>query len=412
LTGDGARVATEIEEVAVGTHQLKLGMYVSRLDRPWLGTPFPLQGFLIDSLEKIELVRKLCDDVYIDVAKSVPGIERSISKSKPYYTQPIGPKVRTTYADRDMAEELPRAREAYAGAEALASRILDDVRAGRDVSAAAVKDVVLPIVDTIVRSPDAFFWIDCLKRRDATAYSHAITCSALAAAFGRHMGFPEPTLATLATGAFLLDFGKALLPVDLLDHPRTLDADQTRAMRRHVEYSVAVVERMGIRDKHIDQMVRTHHERFDGTGYPDHLRNDQIPMFGRFAGLIDSFDAMTSPRPHRKPFSRHEALQQLYRAGDVLFQKEVVEQLIQCVGVYPIGTLVELNSGEVALVLAQNRARHLRPRVLLLMSPDKTLLKDFSELDLMRQAEHSSALQIRHVLEPNAYGLDPAELFL
>jgi HD-GYP domain-containing protein (c-di-GMP phosphodiesterase class II) len=405
-------VATEIEEHQVGTHQLKLGMYVSRLDRPWLGTPFPLQGFLVDSIEKIELVRKLCDDVYIDVHKSVAGTEKHLYKPKPVYTAPIGPRIKTQYVDREVAEEMPRARDAHAGAEAMASRLLDDVRAGRDVSAAAVKDVVLPIVDSIVRSPDAFFWIDCLKRRDATAYSHALTCSALAAAFGRHMGFPEPTLATLATGAFLLDFGKALLPTDLLDHDRPLDHDQQRAMRRHVEYSVDVIARMGIRDKHIDQMVRTHHERYDGSGYPDRLRNTQIPMFGRFAGLIDSFDAMTSPRPHRRPFSRHEALQQLYRAGDVLYQREVVEQLIQCIGVYPIGTLVELNTGEVGLVLAQNRARHLRPRVLLLTSPDKQLMKDFPELDLMHQAEGSTGIQIAHVLEPNAYGLDPAELFL
>jgi len=142
------------------------------------------------------------------------------------------------------------------------------------------------------------------------------------------------------------------------------------------------------------------------------MRN-QIPLFGRMAGLIDSYDAMTSTRVFRKAASAHHALQQLYRHGDQLFQREVIEQLMQCLSVYPTGSLVQLSSGEVAIVMAQNHARRLRPRVMLLMTADKILRENFVELDLMTQAEGDVPVrEIIATLEPGAFGLDPTELYL
>lgn len=410
-------MAREIEERLIGTHQLKLGMFVCRLDRPWVGMPFGMQGFRIASIEQIQMLRELCNDVYIDLVKS-SGAYTPPQRGKlplPTEKERIGPLRPTTYVDTATHdEEAPRAREAQQNAEVLASKILADVRAGRALSSQDVVDTVMPIVASVVRSADAFFWVNCLRRRDSYAYSHAITCSALATAFGRHMGFPEKDLVALATGGLLFDIGKAVLPEKLLEHAGPLTDAEFRESRKHVAYSLRILKELGVTEPAIVRMVATHHERYDGSGYPDGLKGSHIPLFGRMAAVIDSFDAMTSERPHKKAQSRHEALQQLYRCSDVLYQREIVEQLTQCLGVYPTGSLVELNTGEVAIVMAQNRARQLRPRVMMLTSADKELNPGFPQFDLMNQAENDPQYQIGivRVLEPGSYGLDPAELFL
>jgi HD-GYP domain-containing protein (c-di-GMP phosphodiesterase class II) len=267
----------------------------------------------------------------------------------------------------------------------------------------------------VLRCADAFFWINSLRKKDAYVYSHAINCSALAAAFGRHMGFPEDALIDLATGGLLLDVGKAELPDDLLALPGELNDEQMQQVRGHVQHSLRILGETGIFSERVRQMVQTHHERFDGTGYPNRLSEGSIPLFGRMAAVIDSFDAMTSDRSHSRALSRHEVLQELYRWSDKRYQREIVEQLTQCLGVYPTGSMVELNTGEVAIVMAQNRARSLRPRVIVLTGADKQLDTNFRTLDLMVQAEHEEkekTIYIVRTLDPGAYGLDPTELYL
>jgi HD-GYP domain-containing protein (c-di-GMP phosphodiesterase class II) len=417
-------LALEIEERRFGTHELKVGMYVCRLDRPWEGTPFALQGFLLRTPEQIRALADLCSYVYVDVLRSVapdkvtparasaPAARPEPSRPRP----PIWPSRRIHYTDTvPIADEVPQARVARENAEQIAGRILEDVRAGRKLSSRDVAAAVVPIVKSVLRSADAFFWINTLRRKDAYAYTHAIHCSALAAAFGRHMGFAEDALIDLATGGLLLDVGKAELPEELLNWPRRFNDEQMTLMRTHVQHSLRIVRESGIHSDRVLEMVRTHHERYDGSGYPERLAEAQIPLFGRMAAVIDSFDAMTTDRAHTKAVSRHEALQQMYRWSDKMYQREIVEQLTQCLGVYPTGSLVELNTGEVAIVMAQNRARSLRPRVIVLTDEDKKLDSNFRTVDLMAQAEDEAVDRIVHIvrtLDPGSYGLDPTQLYL
>ena len=410
-------MATEIVERQIAVEDLKLGMYVCRLDRPWEGTPFPLQGFLVTEPGQIAEVGKLCRVVTIDVVKGIDADPEPTRRAPPpKRPMPIGPVRPVAWQDScTLDEEIPRAREAQENAERLAARILEDLRAGRKLNAQDVTDAVEPIVKSVLRSADAFFWINSLRQRDGYAYSHAINCSALAAAFGRHMGFPEETLVDLARGGLLLDVGKTQVPEELLSHPGPLDDAQMAEVRRHVEHGLSILEETGIHEERVRQMVHAHHERFDGSGYPRGLAEDRIPLFGRIAAVIDAFDAMTSDRAYSRALSRHEVLQQLYRWSGTLFQREIVEQLTQCLGVYPTGSLVELSSGEVAIVMAQNRSRHLRPRVMVLTDADKQLDTRFRQIDLLTQAEvdaNGRLVSIRRTLEPGAYGLDPAELYL
>lgn len=404
----------DLVERQFAVDQLKMGMYVNRLDRDWLETPFPIQGFFISSPEDIEILHQYCRHVFVDVErKYVPITEHVLVKRAPNRIEALRGKVR--YADTaSFSDEVPRARAANQNATAIASQIIEDVRAGNKLSAERMQDAVGPIVESVLRNADAFFWVSSLLRRDAYLYTHAVNCSAMAAALGRHMGFPEEVLVNLATGGLLLDVGKAELPEHVLNAPDQLSKEVFWAVKKHVEISLRIMEQVGIHNADVHDMIRCHHERFDGSGYPDGLVGTAIPLFGRMAAVIDSFDAMTSQRAYQSPTSRHQALQEIYRGHGSLYQRDIVEQLLQCMSVYPTGSLVELSTGEVGIVVAQNQARRLRPRVMLLLDRNKQAYTNYPVVDLLTYNDDkpAQAMEIVASPEPGAYGLDPAELYL
>jgi HD-GYP domain-containing protein (c-di-GMP phosphodiesterase class II) len=427
----------EIEERQVQVNELRIGMFVCRLDRPWTETPFALQGFLIGNNAQIERLAEYCKSVWIDVQKSratepmpmrltlSPGtadgpaggagmggigpIETASTREATWIGAADYPRMAS------VEEELPQAASAMETVSERASEILDTLRSGGSVSREQITAAVEPVVASLVRNPDAFFWLETLRKRDDYAYGHAINCCALAVAFGRYLGFPEMVLNDLATGGMLLDIGMTRVPAELLRRNGPLSTEETRAVHRHVEEGLKLYDDTGLGNEDVRTMLRTHHERYNASGYPAGVPIRQIPLLGRIAGIVDSFDAMTSARPFRPALSRSAALQVLYRERGHLYQPELVEQFVQCLGVYPVGTLVELSTGEVGIVMAQNPTRRLRPKLMLLMNADKRLREKFQSLDLltMRYGEvEDSDVHIVRSLDPGAYGLEPTELYL
>ena len=409
----------EIEERRVDIDQLAPGMYVSRLDRPWAETDFPLQGFRVDSQADVQRLGQVCRHVYIDVHKSVRGesitpLQRLGYDSVRLRGRPLPPP--QAYADSaTLTEELPAARRAFDDAHALASAFVADVRAGRRLSPAALNGAIEPIVASVVRNADAFHWLNALRKRDSYSYSHAVNCCALAASFGRHLGFPREMLVDLASAGMLMDIGKTVLPQEMLGRPGPLAAIEWPLVESHVSAGLRMLAESGIDQPEIVAMIRAHHERHDGSGYPARLSGSLIPLPGRMLGLIDTFDALCSTRPHQAAMSRHDALQWLYRQRDRLFQAELIEQFSQSLGVYPTGTLVQLSTGEVAMVMAQNPARRLYPRVTVLTRADKSLDPAFRQVDLWLLANSqpgNARVVIERALPPGAHGLDVSELYL
>lgn len=408
----------KLEERKVAVGDLMIGMYVCRLDRDWADTPFPLQGLLIRSRDDIDAIAQYAEFVYIDIELGLGPRDARVGvlpRARQHDGIPITDLQRLVSYDNTALfdDELPRAREAHGKAAEFAGKILDDVREGRPISADDVRHTVEPMVQSILRNADAFFWLESLRKRGTYDYNHALNCSALSAAFGRHIGFPEEILTDLASGGLLMDIGKLRVSEEIIGRKGPLAASEVTEVRRHVELGMQILDEGSALPSHARDMLRAHHERYDGSGYPDGLAGAQIPLLGRIAAVIDSFDAMTSDRSYRKGISKHAGLQELYRARDTLYAAEIVEQFMQCLSVYPTGSLVELNNGQVALVMAQNPARRLSPRVMLLTSPDKQLESYFRPLDLTSSPQDGSApLRIVQTLEPGAYGLDPAELYL
>jgi HD-GYP domain-containing protein (c-di-GMP phosphodiesterase class II) len=405
-----------LEERKVDVSQLAAGMFVCRLDRPWTETPFPLQGFLVQSAADIATLRQFCQHVWIDIEKCIDRGPRGLLLRLGY--RPSGGDASAIvepvqYQDATpVDEELPRAEVAWHTVRAFATRCIDDIRAGRRVSVEEVVATIEPVVASVVRNPDAYFWLDALRKRDAYAYSHAINGCALAATFGRQLGFPRQTLVDLSSGGMLMDIGMAAIDQDACNHDRALDASQRLAMQQHVALGIERLEAAGLASGALTEMIGAHHERHDGSGYPHGLGALEIPLSGRILGIVDTFDSLCSDRPHRAALSKHHALQAMYRERERLFQGELLEQFSQALGVYPTGSLVELSTGEVAVVMAQNIARRLFPRVTVLTRPDKTIDAAFRQIDLWADAGGSARLSIARALPAGAYGLELSEFFL
>lgn len=404
-------MTTELEEVRVDVASLAIGMFVNRLDRPWEGTPFPLQGFEVRTDQELHTLRAWCKFVYIDRRREVDALQRRLLILPRHAQQRDdrgAPRMGvTTYRNTvSVEEEIPHAWDALRATSELLDEIYSDVTSGRELSVAQVEKVVRPLVASVLRSADAFLFLEGMRRHDDYMYGHAIACGALAAAFGRHLGLPEGSIISLATAGLLMDIGKTRLPADLLHQARPLSAEEVELVRTHVAQGVDIVTASGVADPDVLDVLRTHHERFDGSGYPDGLLDETIPMTGRMLAIIDSYDAMCSARPYQAAVSRHHALQAIYRARGVLYQPELVEQFQVCLGVYPTGSHVELSTGEVAVVLEQNQVRRLRPKVLVISTPDKCSLQEFRVFNLLDQTVDGSTVEIVRSVTNNKYSID------
>lgn len=406
------------QKVSIG--DVKVGMYVSRLDRPWLETRYLFQGFHINSVEDIKELRQHCEYVYVDPQRgeAAPTHLQTLARSEPLdrhaaVFKDAGGHERYPVVT-SVKEEIGICRSDRAQALDTIGNILDDIKVGNAVKVQAVRQAVSRVIASIVRNPDAFLWLTRLKNKDNYAYAHCIDACGLAVAFGRHLGLSKVELEDLAVGTLLFDIGKLQLPDELLKKPGRLTDKEYNLIRRHVEFGTQMVSEMQGSKDEIVSVVWHHHERHNGKGYPRGVPGHQIPVNGRIAALVDCYDAITSERSYSAALSAYDAVQMIYEWRDKDFQADMVEQFIQCIGIYPTGTLVELTTGEVGLVLSQSRVRRLRPTIMLVLDKDKVAYEFSPTLDLIDDPldDNGQLIEIRRPLEPGAYGIHAGDFYL
>ncbi len=445
----------------VNTSNLVIGMYISQLDRPWLETPFLVQGFYVKNRKDIDIISNICDYVFVNSSASSKKITTSMATvSSAMGKNPVNAKTNTsnsTSADnaesplRDIAaisgkiksnskasptskgaglfpgkklkayadtsswdEERSSAVKAVSSLHECLNDILSRNEKAGSLEITRIKRAVEPMVDSVTRNPDACIWLARMKEEDNYIYQHSLGSAIWAVALGRQLGLPKSDLRSLAIGGLLFDIGKLKLKKEILKANRHLTSKETKIMRRHVQVGVKLLKDDGIGNQDVIDMAAHHHERHNGTGYPQGLSGDNIPVFARIAAIVDCYDAITSDRIYAKAISPSQAIKQLYAWKDIYFQGELIEEFIQAVGVYPAGTLVELSSGEVAVVVGESRSRRLRPQVMLLLDSNKQPLDDINFLNLQEvtHTEDGRPLNIIDSLKPNAYGIDMSAIEL
>ena len=426
-----------VKQIKIDASEVTIGMFVSGLDRPWTQTPFPLQGFYIRDLEEVNQLKAHCNHVYIDVLKGARPLKnnlktlspKGVSKSRAVRSAqdervtgmaPLKLKPDTYPHSEPLKQEVAAAKNLYREVYGAVSKVMDHLDEGDARSAVAdTKRAAGAMVDSVIRCPDAFTWLTRVKRKDEHTYNHAVRSSIWGILLGRHMGMSRFDLEALAMGLLLKDVGKTRLPQALLEKKELSAAEKTE-LEQFVQLGVDILEEVPDVPPRAIAVVQTHQERVNGSGFPSHLRGDKIPLLGRVAAVVTFYDEVTNPRGEKYPLSPSKAVAKLYEGRDILFQGDLIVEFIRAIGLYPTGTLVELNTGEVAVVVEQNFERRLKPHVMVVMDPYKQLLEEPIYLDMAAddQAKHKKAeseriaadsidwIEIAQDLEPGAYEID------
>lgn len=432
-----------IKQVKVDVNELTVGMFVSGLDRPWTQTPFPLQGFYVRDLDEIKELKVHCNHVYIDIAKGSGPVKTKLRNLTANAKKPEARRLKRTdksvkitdvaplkirrgaYPHVDPIEkEIGKAKELHQQVYRAVATIMEQVeRDHHNVPISDTKRVASSMVDSVVRSPDAFTWLTRVREKDEYTYSHAVRSAVWAILFGRHIGMPKAELDILAMGVLLKDIGKTKLPRSILEKLDRTSTEQ-ESYEKFIDYGVEILRKLPDVKPRVTSVVKTHCERINGSGFPNHLSGDKIPLLGKVAGIVTFYDETTNPRGQDKPLSPSKAVAKLYESRGIDFQEELVVEFIRAIGLYPTGTLVELSTGEVGVVIEQNFDRRLKPKVMKVLDSVKEflfepVLLDLAEAERVCQAKLDSGkytqaeverIEIVQDLEPGAYDIDVAQI--
>jgi HD-GYP domain-containing protein (c-di-GMP phosphodiesterase class II) len=396
-----------LKEISVD--ELSFGMYVSKLDRPWTETPFVFQGFVLKTEKQIDVLKQYCKHVFVDPEKED---QDEIAKANAAELAKI--RGTTVYKEAASVEaELPRAQTAYAKTTVVVEELSRAVEVGNAIDSTRSHEAAAQITDSVVRNPDAMALLIKLQEKSGATLSRAAEVSVMMTIFGRFLQLPQDRLEILGMLGLLQDVGKLKLPTQLATQG-PVNAAQIELYRTHVDHSVEILSNTPGLPPDLPGLASLHHERFDGSGYPRGLRGGGIALFGLIAGIVDSFDTLTAPPPFGENMSPSNALNIIYKGRGKQFHPALVEQFIQCVGVFPVGCAVELNSGEVAVVIAQNLVRRLQPRIMVVKDANGNPVIPYKMLDLMKEPKirPGEPYRIQRTLEYDSVKINPKELFL
>lgn len=390
-------VHRDIVETEISASELQIGMHVIRLDRPWEETDFLLQGFILQTEDDVLAVQEQCDKVIVEgkVERQPLPVERSSGNRRNKATRPdlsptnhqatSIPKRKVTYINKvDASREMAAARMSYADAKATAKNIMSGLRLGRTLEMNQIHQVVDNCVDSVLRNDNALLLLTKIKNKDEYTAEHCINVAILSAAFAKHLGLLEAEIRNVALCGLLHDVGKMSIDDDILNKPGALTPEEFAVMKKHTTFGRDVLASTPRLAHSAVDVAYSHHERMDGKGYPRGLAGHQIPLFAKIVGLVDTYDAITSSRVYDRGRASMEALQIIHRNKGAQFDAGLAVEFIRMIGVYPPGSIVEMTSGKVGIVVATHATSKLKPRVLLVRDEKKQPLTTFREVDLLK----------------------------
>ena len=388
----------ETAQQKVTVDLLTVGMYVSELDRPWLDTPFKLQGFLIRDESEIDELKEHCHYVLVDIEKGRDPIERllaappSSAASKPvapakYAFTPVDVKHGTYKETVNFESESKSASKLNVDINKALANITAQVSKGSAFDQKPLKNAAGNIVSSVIRNPDVIAWLTRVRTSDDYLHHHSIRCSIWAALMGRHIGLRRHDMELLTQAILMKDIGKTRLPEAISSKDeRELNTEQRIIYRKHVAMTLQLIKQIeGVNPK-VYPIIGAHRERYDGTGYPRQLKGDNIPLLAIIAGLATYYDELTNPRDVELSLAPSAAVNRLYEKRNIFFQDDLILEFIQSLGLYPAGSIVELNTGELAVVVEQLAERRLRPRIVIATDISKAPIADLRSIDLLEEA--------------------------
>ncbi|MCF6192883.1 MAG: DUF3391 domain-containing protein [Kangiellaceae bacterium] len=410
----------------ISVQNLQVGMYVSRLDVPWVQTPFPIQGFHIAKQEQLDQLALYCNKVYIDrflskveVKSSLSLTSKNPSKRDKYDSKTkrlmaekarFKPSVEDYVTSNKLKKEVNKTEHLFEQINSQMSVIFRDLMQNGFVNITQVRSASTEMVKSIVRNPDALAWLCRINNENQALHEQAVRSAIWGIIFGRHLGLSKHDLRDIGTSLLLAPIGKCKLPKELLFGKLT--AEETALYEGHVTLTLEETEKMFSSSHQVNYILSSYCERNNGSGFPRKLVGNRIPFLARVAGIAQYYEELINPLPGTEALTPVEAISNLYNERGNLFQTELVESFIQSIGIYPTGSLVKLTNSAIGLVMEQPENFRLRPRVVIVkdgmnVKLDKPQVVSLSDSPSDR---FGMPLQIEKSLRSTSFDIDSREL--
>ena len=372
----------------IGVQQLRPGMFVHDMDCGWMEHPFLTGSFKVRGDKEIEkMMGHGILELYIDSEKGLdledaptqPEVEASISHQMAVAIDKVNPLEPTS-----LREELGRARIVLLEANKIIGEVMNSARVGRQIEQEQVNHVVGKMSDSILRNKYALLSLCRIKEKDNFTFLHSISVGALLMSFVRSFNLKPGDMQMVGIGGMLHDIGKTMVPDRILNKAGSLTNDEFTTMKMHVHFGQRILSDMpGISQTSLD-VVAQHHERYDGSGYPLKLKGEEMSLYGQMASIVDVYDSITSDRCYSSAMAPSVALRKMFEWSKLYFAPELIQFFVRTVGIYPVGTLVMLESGKLAVVIEQQGRDLTRPLVRAVFDSKKSGPLTVHDIDLSK----------------------------
>jgi putative nucleotidyltransferase with HDIG domain len=396
----------------IKVEQLKPGIFVHDFNCGWLHHPFLRNRVKLTTDEEIDkIVKHQIRELYIDTAQ---GLDIDDAPTKPEVDLEIQTEINhldaSNLKDRarvSLREEIFSAKKLLSEVKKKTRLLMDEVKLGKQVDMQQVEIIVDKMTESVLNNNDALVSLARIKSKDEYTYLHSLAVSALCISFGEHLGLDDKKVKAIGIGGLLHDIGKVKIPAEILNKPGPLTEKEFEIMKAHVKHGDCILRQTTNIDEDSVCVTTHHHERLDGTGYPEGLRGSEISTFGQMAAIVDIYDALTSERCYKDAIPPTEALKKLFEWSDGYVNRDLVEKFIAHLGIYPIGTVVRLQSGFIAVVIDHGEEGLLHPLVRAVYDTRKEKLIPPFEIDLSKKRTAPDPDEIVSFESPEKWKLHP-----